>query len=162
MTPETLVKLPPLESGDRLSRDQFEQRYHAMPQLKKAELIAGVVYLSSRVRITHSQPHAAIMGWLWVYSAATHGVSCYDNPTLRMNADNEPQPDAVLRLDVGGQSQISEDGYLEGAPELVVEIAASSASYDLHDKLQLYQRQRVQEYIRPLARINFEYGFPML
>ncbi len=147
MTTERLVKLPPLENGDRLTRAEFERRYAAMPQIKKAELIEGVVYVSSPVRVIHSQPHADFMTWLGVYRAATPGVACYDNPTVRLDADNEPQPDAVLRLEQGGTSHISDDGYIEGAPELIVEIAASSASYDLHDKLRVYRRNGVQEYI---------------
>jgi len=103
--------------------------------------------VSSPVRVIHSQPHADFMTWLGVYRAATPGVACYDNPTLRLDADNEPQPDAVLRLERRGTSHISDDGYIEGAPELIVEIAASSASYDLHDKLRVYRRNGVQEYI---------------
>jgi Uma2 family endonuclease len=76
-------------------------------------------------------------------------VPLIDNPTVRLDADNEPQPDACLRIEetAGGQSRITEDDYLEGAPELIVEIAASSASYDLHDKLQVYRRNGVQEYL---------------
>ncbi|MDX2099318.1 MAG: Uma2 family endonuclease [Leptolyngbyaceae cyanobacterium bins.59] len=147
MSIESFIKLPPLENGDRLTRCEFERRYAAMPQVKKAELIEGVVYMASPVRVIHSQPHGSIMGWLWTYSVATPGVSAYDNPTVRLDADNEPQPDAVLRLETGGRSRISDDGYLEGAPELVVEVAASSASYDLHDKLRVYRRNGVQEYI---------------
>ena len=61
--------------------------------------------------------------------------------------DNEPQPDAVLRLEQGGQSTISDDDYIEGAPELIVEIAASSVSIDLHQKLNVYRRNGVQEYL---------------
>ena len=38
-------------------------------------------------------------------------------------------------------------GYVEGAPELVGEVAASSASFDLHTKLRVYRRNQVQEYI---------------
>ncbi|PSB08128.1 hypothetical protein C7B76_26940 [filamentous cyanobacterium CCP2] len=148
MTAERLVKLPPLESGDRLTRDEFEQRYAAMPHLKKAELIEGTVYVSSPLRTErHGEPHGFIMTLLGVYSAATPGVGFYDNPTVRLDADNEPQPDAVLRFKTGGQSYISEDDYIEGAPELIVEIAASSASYDLHDKLRVYRRNGVQEYM---------------
>ncbi|WP_298617784.1 Uma2 family endonuclease [uncultured Thermosynechococcus sp.] len=139
--------LPPLENGDRLTRDEFERRYAAMPQLKKAELIEGIVYVASPVRVSHSQPHAEIMTWLGVYKAVTPRVLAYDNPTVRLDGDNEPQPDAVLRLEKGGNSRISEDGYIEGAPELVVEIAASSAAYDLHDKLRVYRRNGVQEYL---------------
>jgi Uma2 family endonuclease len=72
-----------------------------------------------------------------------------DNTTVRLDGDNEPQPDALLRIDesCGGQSRISEDDYIEGAPELIVEIAASSASYDLHDKLRAYRRNGVCEYL---------------
>jgi Uma2 family endonuclease len=141
------IKLPPLENGDRLTRAEFERRYTAMPHVKNAELIEGIVYMSSPVRVIHSQPHADLMTWLGVYRAATPGTGAYDNPTVRLDADNEPQPDAVLRIERGGQSTISDDDYIEGAPELVVEIAASSASYDLHDKLRVYRRNGVREYI---------------
>ncbi len=141
-------QLPPLESGDRLSRAEFERRYAAMPHLKKAELIEGVVYVASPLRYRrHGHPHLLINTWLGTYCAATPGVEAADTPTVRLDVDNEPQPDAVLRLAQGGQSRISADDYLEGAPELIVEIAASSASYDLHDKLRVYQRNGVQEYI---------------
>lgn len=146
----TPVQLPPLESGDRLTRYEFEQRYQAMPHLKQAELIEGVVYVASPVRANfHGQPHASIVGWLLVYSAATPGVYLADNTTVRLDADNEPQPDALLRIEpeVGGNSRVTEDDYIEGAPELIAEIAASSASYDLGDKLNAYRRNGVQEYI---------------
>jgi Uma2 family endonuclease len=141
------LKLPPLENGDRLTRTEFERRYIAMPDLKKAELIEGIVYMSSPVRVIHSQPHADLMAWLGVYRAATPGICAHDNPTVRLDADNEPQPDAVLRIERGGRSTISDDDYVEGAPELVIEIADSSASYDLHDKLRVYRRNGVREYI---------------
>jgi Uma2 family endonuclease len=148
MPAERLVKLPPLESGDRLNRAEFERRYRAMPTLKKAELIEGVVYVASPLRAqAHGKAHGDIMGWLWTYKAATPGVELYDNPTVRLDVDNEPQPDAVLRVVKGGRSWISEDDYIEGAPELIVEVAASSASYDLHDKLRVYRRNGVREYI---------------
>ena len=63
--------------------------------------------------------------------------------------DNEPQPDATLTIapECGGQSRIDSDGYLTGAPELIVEIAASTANYDLHDKLNAYRRNGVREYL---------------
>ena len=70
-------------------------------------------------------------------------------PTVRLDLDNEPQPDALLRIDpeAGGRSRLSADDYVEGAPELIVEIAASSAAIDLHDKLRAYRRNGVQEYL---------------
>ena len=142
------LTIPPLENGDKLTRTEFERRYHAMPNLKKAELIEGVVYVASPLRIkSHGEPHAYIMAWLGVYKAATPGVGVADNTTVLLDADNEPQPDAILRIETGGQSQINQDDYVQGAPELIVEIAASSASYDLHEKLKVYRRNRVQEYL---------------
>ncbi|WNC29072.1 Uma2 family endonuclease [Thermosynechococcus sp. PKX82] len=148
MTIEHPVQLPPLESGDRLTRDEFERRYAAMPQLKKAELIEGIVYVASPLRYrSHGQPHLFLITWLGTYCAATPGVEAADAPTIRLDADNEPQPDAILRLSHGGRSRITADDYIEGAPELVVEIAASSAAYDLHDKLRVYRRNGVQEYL---------------
>lgn len=144
------ISSAPLESGDRLTRPEFERRYLASPHLHKAELVEGVVYVASPVRATgHGRPHGIIMAWLGVYWSATPGVDLQDNATVRLDADNEPQPDALLRIEpeVGGNSSISEDDYIEGAPELIVEVAASSASYDLNDKLNAYRRNGVQEYI---------------
>jgi Uma2 family endonuclease len=140
--------VPPLEGGDRLSRDEFGRRYQASRHIKKAELIEGVVYVASRVRArSHGEPHGLIITWLGVYKAITPGVGLGDNATVRLDADNEPQPDGLLRIEVGGQSHITEDDYIEGAPELVAEVAASSASYDLHDKKEAYRRNGVQEYL---------------
>lgn len=142
--------IPPLENGDCLTRAEFERRYEAMPQVKKAELIEGVVYVPSPVRHRlHGRPHTHIMTWLGQYEAHTPGVEASDNSTVRLDLDNEPQPDALLIIDPerGGQTRLSEDGYIEGAPELVVEVASSSASYDLHAKRHAYRRNGVSEYI---------------
>lgn len=140
-------QIPPLENGDRLNRYEFERRYDATPHLKKAELIEGVVYVPAALRFqSHGQPHANIIGWLWFYQITTPGVKLADNPTVRLDLDNAPQPDAVLLID-GGQTRISNDDYIEGAPELIVEIAASSVAYDLHDKKQAYRRNGVREYL---------------
>jgi len=141
-------RIPPLESGDRLSRPEFERRYCAMPPDTQAELIEGVVYVASPVRLAHhGKPHAVLMAWLTAYWLATPGVELADNTTVRLDGDNEPQPDILLRLERGGQSWVSEDDYVAGAPELAVETAASSAAYDLHDKKTAYRRNGVQEYI---------------
>lgn len=142
-----MPKILPLENGDRLTRAEFERRYDAMPHLKKAELIERIVYIGSPVPASHGRSHAAIVGWLGIFRAATPGVEVANSTTVRLDPDNEPQPDALLRIEVGGQSTISEDSYVEGAPEFIAEIAASSASYDLREKLRIYRRNGVQEYL---------------
>ena len=150
MVVKRFTKILPLESGDRLSRSEFERRYLAAPHIKKAELIEGVVYVASPLRHEqHGRPHSRVMTWLGVYQALTPGVDLSDAPTVRLDLDNEPQPDAVLLIepDAGGQTRLSNDGYIEGAPELVAEIAASSAAYDLYDKKTAYRRNGVKEYI---------------
>jgi Uma2 family endonuclease len=121
-----------------------------MPDLKKAELIEGVVHMSSPVRLEHQgRPHFLIAGWLWNYHLATPGTLGADNATVRLDARNVPQPDAMLFIDPerGGQARIDADDYVANAPELVAEVAASSAAYDLHEKLEVYQRNQVREFI---------------
>lgn len=148
MPAQPLVSTPPLENGDRLSRAEFERRYQAMPHLRKAELIEGIVYtMASPLRIrSHGEPHADLNTWLGTYKALTQGTVMGIEPTVRLDPDNEPQPDAVLFVP-GRQATIAGDDYIEGAPELVVEIAASNAAIDLHDKKRAYRRNGVREYI---------------
>jgi len=141
--------IPPLASGDRLTRPEFERRY-AVARNVRAELVEGVVYVQAAIRHQqHGQPHALLSGWLTSYFVATNGTDVGDASTLRLDADNEPQPDILLRIDsaCGGASSIDKEGYLTGPPELVVEVAASTVSYDLHDKLNAYRRNGVQEYL---------------
>jgi Uma2 family endonuclease len=140
--------LPILESGDRLTRDEFHRRYCERPDLKKAELVEGVVYVASPVRARfHAIPHASVMSWLGTYRARNPAVLLADNTTVRLGAETEVQPDACLWREESGGPHIDEDDYLDGAPQLVVEIAASSASYDLHDKKEAYRRAGVREYV---------------
>lgn len=142
--------IPRLENGDRLTREEFHRRYEAMPENIKAELIKGVVYMASPVRIdNHGKPHADMMGFLSAYRMVTPGVYIADNVTYIASDNYEPQPDGVLRIEEtsGGRSRINENGYLEGSPELILEISSTSVSYDLHDKLELYEQKGVQEYV---------------
>jgi Uma2 family endonuclease len=141
--------MPVLCAGDTLTRDEFERRYSAMPELKKAELLEGVVFMPSPVRFTqHGHPHAVLAEWLAEYRHATPGVAFGIDSSLRLDLDNEPQPDLVLRIaGQRGSSRIDADGYLQGPPELVVEVAASSVSIDLHKKLHVYRRSGVREYL---------------
>jgi Uma2 family endonuclease len=121
-----------------------------MPHLKKAELIEGEVFMPSAVRYRqHGHPHTRLVNWLASYETDTPGVEAGDNSSIRLDVDNEPQPDAFLIIlpERGGQARISEDDYIEGAPELVAEVASSSVSYDLEKKLNVYRRCGVCEYI---------------
>jgi Uma2 family endonuclease len=141
---------PPLEPGDHLTRNEFERRYEAMPGLMKAELIEGVVHMPSPVRLDqHGNPHAHLITWLGVFEAHTPGVRVGDNSTVRLDLDNEPQPDALMIVEpaCGGRVTLGEDGYVVGGPELVAEVAASSVAIDLHTKLRVYRRNQVQEYL---------------
>lgn len=143
-------RMPPLENGDKLTRHEFERRYHAAPHIQKAELIEGIVYVASPLRFeSHAEPHGDLITWMGVYKALTSGVRLGIEPTVRLDEDNEPQPDGVLWLpaSVGGKVRLATDDYLEGAPELVMEVAASSAAIDLNAKMNAYRRNGVQEYL---------------
>jgi Uma2 family endonuclease len=145
MSRKTIV----LETGDRLSRDEFERRYEALEDIKKAELLEGVVYVPSPVRFElHAEQHSHLGYWLTHYQIATPGTRTGDNATVRLDTENEPQPDLVLCIDPsrGGKVNLNEK-YLEGSPELVAEIASSSVSIDLGVKFDVYRRNGVQEYL---------------
>jgi len=134
-----------------LTRSEFERRYRAMPEATKAELIEGIVFMSSPVRLRrHGKPHMWLSAWLVRYATHTPGLTDYgDNVTARLDQDNEPQPDLSLLLPkrVGGLAEVGDDDYINGAPAWVAEIAASSVSIDLHSKLNAYRRNGVREYV---------------
>ena len=142
-------EVQPLESGDSLGAVEFLRRYEAMPGIKKAELIEGTVYMPSPVRLAHGAPDTLIQTWLGSYAARTPGTQAAANVTVRLDPENVPQPDALLRIlpECGGQTRLDAAGYLFGPPELIVEIAASSVAIDLHDKLRAYRRAGVREYL---------------
>jgi Putative restriction endonuclease len=103
-----------------------------MPELKKAELIEGVVHMPSPVRQrSQGRPHSHLNFWLCAYEGSTPGVEVGDNSTVRLDLANMPQPDCLLLFiqpEHGGHVRIGTRGYIEGAPDLVAEVASSSAS----------------------------------
>ena len=144
---------PPLNSGDHLSRAEFHRRYEMYPEIKKAELIEGVVIVGSPVHRQHGRSHFQFGAILGAYVAHTPGLLAGDNESVVLDQDNELQPDLFVGIDAtrGGQLVESEFGPLTGVPEFVVEVAVSSAAYDLHSKLNVYRRNGVQEYLVLLA-----------
>ena len=148
--PRRSATIPPLANGDRLTRQEFERRYANMPELKKAELIEGIVYMPSPVRFGHhGSPHAILVTWAGHYVARTPGLGFADNSTARLDEDNETQPDLLMLLPphAGGRAKVDADDYVTGPPDLVCEIAASTVSIDLHAKLNAYRRNGVREYL---------------
>src|SRR5215212_10180786 len=145
-----------LEAGDCMTREEFHRRYLLRPDVKKAELIDGVVYVPSPVRSPHhSRPHALVVTWLGVYVTERPDIMLEDNATVYLDGRVEVQPDASLWRPASGRVHETEDGYLEGAPQIIVEVAASSVSYDLHQKKEAYRRNGVGEYVvwRVLDRV---------
>jgi len=144
----TPVEIPPLEAGDSLSREEFHRRYEASPHIRKAELIDGIVYIGPPVKVFHGRAHAWIGAWCGLYSADTPGTQPANRPTVILDDLNEPQPDVVLRIEPewGGISW-DEDGFIAGAPELVVEVAVSGSSKELHQQKRVYEAAGVLEYL---------------
>ena len=144
--------LPPLEAGEHLDRRTFHARYLAMPRGTRAELVGGRVYMASPVKDAHCTTHGDAMLWLAYYKTFTPGVSSRDDGTVILADDSEPQPDGALRIVTGGQTRLDHDGYVVGCPELVCEVASSTASHDLHEKLADYDRYGAKEYVTVLVR----------
>jgi Uma2 family endonuclease len=140
--------LPPLTDGERLDRATFHERYAAMPPETRAELIGGVVYVASPALIKHGRPDRNVSLWTGYYCMFTPGVDGANNTTTQFDDFGEPQPDCLLRIpeELGGQSRIV-DGYIVGAPELVIEVSHSTRKQDLGPKKADYERAGVQEYV---------------
>jgi Uma2 family endonuclease len=140
---------PRLESGDEMPRDEFERRYLPMTDIRKAELVEGIVYVTPMMNVLrHAEPELDFCAWLGTYKALTRGIRGGYRCTLRLDLTNEPLPDFMLfiRPECGGRVQLI-DGYVEGPPELVAEVASSSVSIDLKGKFRSYHRNEVQEYL---------------
>lgn len=148
-SPSSARDLPELHSGDRMTREEFHRIYSQLPEDFKAELIGGVVYVASPLKLPHGTTHLPLGTVLYLYKAGTPGVQAADNTTVRLSDEDEPQPDLFLRIlpECGGQSRTTGDEYLAGAPELIVEIAHSSRSIDLHRKRESYEKHGVLEYL---------------
>ncbi len=147
---ESDLDIPPLREGDRLTADEFHRRYAAMPQIRHVNLVNGVVHMASPIRSAHhSGPQGIVMTWLGQYARRVPGVAVHGNGTLRVDGENEVEPDAMLVLlpEYGGRSWEDAQDYRRGAPELVVEIAASSGRLDAGEKRDLYERIGVSEYL---------------
>jgi len=149
----TSLIVPTLREGDRLTAEEFLRRWEAMPDLKHAELIDGIVFFPGAVDIPHSDSHCAMSGWLGIYREATPGCHAGISCTWKMGPEDVAQPDLFLRIhpEYGGQSRI-EGKYAAGAPELIVEVSGSSTSRDLGVKLNLYGRSGVREYLSVLLK----------
>jgi hypothetical protein len=140
--------VPPLQSGDRLSRAEFLRRWHLHPEIKRAELIGGVVYMPSPLTRLHGVTDNTAATWLGTYRAHTPGTESGSNATTLMEGEETPQPDEYLRVlpEYGGRSR-NEGKFIAGGPELITEISVTSASIDMNQKFELYERMGVQEFI---------------
>ncbi len=148
------IAQPPI-AGERLSRDEFFERWERLPDLKRAELIGGIVYMPSPLSKRHSSGECLCIYCVRHYSAHTVGCESGCHASWFMLEDM-PQPDAFLCISPkhGGQSGMDRNNrdYPEGAPELIIEVCVSSAAYDLGPKLKLYERAGVKEYIAVLMK----------
>lgn len=141
--------LPPiLREGDRLTNKEFLLRWEAMPDLKHAELIDGIVHMPSPVSVGHGDYYVMFASWVATYARATRGCRAGGDTTWLMSEGQVPQPDIALRIlpEFGGRSTL-QGPYAAGSPELIIEAATSSRTKDLGPKLALYQRCGVPEYI---------------
>lgn len=136
---------PRLENGDVMTREEFHRLYSDCPGMERVELIEAVVYMPSPIRFKgHGREQALISEWLAAYAATQRDMMWSGPVSVLLDDDNEPEPDAMLfRV----SPERFDDGYVAGAPELVVEIAASSKSRDLHQKKRAYERNGVIDYI---------------
>ncbi|HUE74022.1 MAG TPA: Uma2 family endonuclease [Pirellulaceae bacterium] len=149
--PQRDKNIPLLYSGDRLDQPEFHRRYEAYPANVHFELIGGIVYTMTPPGYDHGKGDYGLTGIFFQYELATPGVEGAQNVSIILGKDEEPQPDVVMMLkpECGGRTRIEGDEtkYIVGPPELVVEVAYSSAAIDLHEKRRDYRKGGVAEYI---------------
>jgi Putative restriction endonuclease len=147
-SPKPEEPLPPLENGDHLDQKTFHERYEAMPPNVRAELIGGIVYMSSPLKRKHGRSGARLIHWLMSYEDATPGTEVVENATNILGPTSEPQPDGCLFIlpECGGQVWEDDRGYINGAPEFVGEISDSTESIDLNQKKRDFEEAGVREY----------------
>jgi Uma2 family endonuclease len=140
-----VVSTPPrLENGAVLNREEFHRLYSECEELERVELIEGIVYMPSPISLDHSDPQTLVAEWLAAYAEKNPEVKWSLPTSLLLDDRNEPQPDALLYWRATARIQ---DRYLASPPELIVEVANTTASRDLHQKKQAYERNGVREYI---------------
>jgi Uma2 family endonuclease len=155
---------PELNNGDRMDREEFHRIYEQMPEDFRAELIGGMVHVASPLKRAHGTSHIPLLAVIFAYQGSTPGVECGDNTTVILGADSEPQPDVYLRIlpEFGGRSRSTADDYVAGPPELIIEVANSSRSVDLHDKRSDYARYGVLEYLVLAVKERRFYWFDLV
>lgn len=149
----SVEEMLPLRAGDHLDQMTFHLRYEAMPARFEAELVQGVVIVPSPLGCPHGQSQGLILTWVGYYAISSPGTKAFDNTTTILDSRNEIQPDAQLVIppEYGGQG-VKLGKYVEGVPQMVVEVAATSEAYDLFEKFEVYQQAGVQEYLVVLVR----------
>jgi Uma2 family endonuclease len=147
--PSARAIIPPPVAGDHLDLAEFWRRCEAHPEIKKAELLDGVVFMPPPVYDDHSVPDNAASGWLAYYAARTPGTCAHNDRSLQLIGISAVQPDVCLVLlpECGGRTFVNEEQKLAGSPELIFEVAASSTSYDLFEKKDAYHANQVREYL---------------
>jgi len=138
-----------LRNGDRLTQKEFHAIYETMPKHVKAELIGGIVYMASPMKLRHGRNQSPLGMVLFGYEDATPGTEHAEGATVILDKNNEPQPDHCLRIlpEYGGRSDTSRKGYIEGAPEFLIEVSDSTRSLDLNAKKYEYEICGVLEYV---------------
>lgn len=140
-------EIPVLTPGDNLSRSDFVRIWDLHPEIKRAELIGGIVFMPPPVSLDHGENELDIGTWAGSYRAYTPGCVGGHNTSCFLLQDL-PQPDVHLRIlpEYGGRSY-EKDRLLAGTPEFFAEVCRSSVVYDLHQKKDLYEEAGIPEYL---------------
>jgi hypothetical protein len=158
--PSQKNQLPSLENGDRLDQKTFHARYEAMPHVR-AELIGGIVYMSSPMKSPHGRYGTPLIRWLAEFEEATPGTEVLVGATTILGDESEPEPDGSLLIlpAFGGQTWEDEDQYINGSPEFIGEIGYATESIDLHGKKDDYEKAGVREYMVVTLRMHKIFWF---
>jgi len=138
-----------LENGDRRSQADFRHLRLSCHDGEDFELIWGEVFRTTPCVARDPDVLPLLAGVFRPYRDATRGIALERHPTTILGVDTEVRPVLLLLYSsaAGGSSRYDEEGNVTGPPEMVVEVANSTRSLEMHAKLWAYRESGVREYL---------------
>lgn len=136
-------------AGKRQGQFTIDDR-NSIPENRPSELIDGVIYNMASPTYRHQTIAGAIYRQLWAY-VDSRGGNCmpFIAPTdVRLDRDDDTMlvPDVFVVCE-SDEPRLGDKWYIDGAPDLVVEVMSpSTRKKDMFIKLEKYRKAGVREY----------------
>ena len=143
-----------MDSIEQIPKTALEV-FRMLPEGTLCEVIDNVLYMSPAPLYSHQRLVGLLFKNLSVYLDQTQTGEAIISPfdVYFENLQSAVQPDVLVLLNET-RHILKEDGYIHGAPDIIVEVLSSDKKKDLVKKKNLYERAGVKEYftVNPVDR----------